>query len=190
MANLEHNLIYIHIPKNASSWTKTNLRTLDFEFYNYHFDKIYDTSKTVLVVLRDPVDRWLSGIAEYFYLYHVDIDTTEFTPSFFDVIFDKVSFDDHTERQVYFIKDMNLDQCVFFKFELDYRNKFSKFLSSRGISNQYYNIPFKHVNEHSPERKKFKQIFSQQLTNEKYIQKIRDYFKEDYNLINSINFYE
>ena len=66
----DNDLMYVNIPKNASSWTKPNLLDWKWENYNYHTDNLYH--KTAIIVLRDPVERWLSGIAEYLYLYHRD----------------------------------------------------------------------------------------------------------------------
>ena len=52
MSHPDSNLMYVYIPKNASSWTKPNLQDWSWEIYNYHTDHI---NKTAIVVLRDPV---------------------------------------------------------------------------------------------------------------------------------------
>ena len=67
MSHADSQYMYINIPKNASSWTKPNLLDHSWEFYNYRTDNL---DKQALVVLRDPVDRWISGIAEFLTLYH------------------------------------------------------------------------------------------------------------------------
>jgi hypothetical protein len=180
-------LMYIHIPKNASSWTKPNLQDWGWEFYNYHTDDL--SAKTPMVVLRDPVDRWVSGIAEYLYLYHKNIDFIFAGRPFFDLVFDRIAFDDHTEKQVYFLEDIDLSRCVFFKFGPNYREQFSQYLNSQGMTNRYSNYEPQHVSENSPERKRFKEIFQEQLKNSKYINQVQEYFKEDYQLIEQIQFY-
>lgn len=189
MTSPNTNLMYIHIPKNASSWTKPNLKDWGWEFYNYHKDNL--SGKTPMVVLRDPVDRWLSGIAEYLYLYHDNIEITyTFTgKEFFDLIFDRIAFDDHTEKQVYFLEGIDFSKCVFFKFGPEYREHFSRYLNTQGMTNKYGNYELQHVSEYSPERKKFKEIFQEQLKNSKYLSQVKNYFKDDYKLIDQVQFY-
>jgi hypothetical protein len=181
------NYMYVNIPKNASSWTKPNLKDWGWECFNYHTDNL---DKIPLIVLRDPVDRWLSGIGEYMYLYHKQyFGKTDIDPMVFDLIFDKISLDDHTERQVYFIEELDLDRAVFFKFGNDYRNQFSSFLESIGMNNQYYKYQPQHVSDLSPERKFWKSVFAEQIQNPAYLARIKQHFKQDYDLINSVKFF-
>jgi hypothetical protein len=187
MSKLDSDLMYVHIPKNATSWTKPNLLDWGWEFFNYHTDQL--TSKTALVVLRDPLDRWISGIAEYLFLYHQNIDFAHAGQAFFDLIFDKITFDDHTEKQVYFIEGLDLDRCVFFKFGTDYRQQFSQYLAEHDMPNRYNNYNYQHVSDDSPDRKRFKKIFTDQLQNSKYLSQVKQYFKPDYQLINQVKFY-
>ena len=72
MSHWDSPYMYINVPKNASSWTKPNLLDHQFEFYNYHSDHLYH--KHALIVLRDPLERWLSGVCEFFALYHPNLD--------------------------------------------------------------------------------------------------------------------
>ena len=178
--------MYVNIPKNATSWTKPNLQDWGWECYNYHTDHL---AKKPMIVLRDPVDRWLSGIGEYMYLYHRDINVNEFNSAFFDLVFDKIAFDDHTERQVYFLEGLNIDQAVFFKFGPEYRQQFSEFLSGLGMPNKYNRYEYQHVSDNSPERKLFKKIFTDQIQRSKYLDQIKQYFKPDYELIEKVEFY-
>jgi len=186
MSHPRGNLMYVNIPKNASSWTKPNLQDWGWEFYNYHYDKL---DKTAIVVLRDPVERWLSGIAEYFALYHPSFNESYFSPPFLDVIFDRITFDDHTEKQVKFLDNIDTDNCIFLWCNEHYRTNFSNLIKERCGDNKYDRYDYQHVSEHSPERKKFKKIFSQQLQNSKYLEQVKQHFAEDYKLIESVQFY-
>jgi hypothetical protein len=188
LSHPDTDLMYVNIPKNASSWTKPNLKDWGWQHYNYHTDNLYH--KHALVVLRDPVERWLSGIAEYMYLYHRDLDAAHLSNYFFDLVFDRIAFDDHTEQQVLFLEKLNLDNCTFFWCGSHYRELFSQFLINRGMTNNYFKYDYQHVTDDSPERKKFKEIFKQVLKqNSKYITKLDWYFANDYKLIRSIKFY-
>jgi len=183
MSHWDSAYMYVHIPKNASSWTKPNLKDFGWEFYNYHADQL---DKHALVVLRDPVERWVSGIAEYFTLYHNNFNT--WTSDVFDLVFDRITFDDHTERQVKFLHGLDTDNCTFFDFD-NYRLNFSVWIKENYGDNKYDRYEFQHVSEHSPERKRFKEIFNRELQNSKYLEQIKNHYAKDYELINSIKYY-
>ena len=178
-------LMYINIPKNASSWTKLNLTDCGWEIYNYHTDNLYH--KHAMVVLRDPVERWLSGIAEYLYLYHRNLDLAHISNSFCDLIFDRVAFDDHTDLQVLFLQGIDLGNCTFFNCDLDYKKNFSDVLAHHGIQNSYDQCEYQHVTAHDPDRKKFKDFFQKVMEkNSKYHDSIKLYFAKDYELIKKV----
>jgi len=189
MSKADTDLMYINIPKNASSWTKPNLKDWAWELYNYHTDNLYH--KHALIVLRDPVERWLSGIAEYMYLYHRNTDSVHLSKGFFDLVFDRVAFDDHTDRQILFLQKVDLDNCTFFECNDKFKTNFSDFLNNKGMSNSYSRYEDQHVTKNSPERLKFYNIFKQQLdTNSKYKQQVEWYFEKDHSLFNSVKFYD
>lgn len=187
MTTLDNNLMYVQIPKNASSWTKPNLRDLGWEDFNYHYDHLY--KKHALVVLRDPVSRWLSGICEYFALYHADINIDEFNKTFYELIMEQITFDDHTEQQHYFIEGLSHSNITFFFCDDDYRLRFGTFIQELGVENKYHRYEYQHTTDGSPIRSKFKKIFETLLLEPKYLSKIKDYYKKDYELINTVNFY-
>lgn len=193
MSKPDLDLMYVNIPKNASSWTKPNLLGLHWEFYNYHQDHLHH--KHAMVVLRDPVERWLSGICEYFTLYHRDIDTTEFNSAFYDLLMEQITFDDHTEKQAYFINGLNPNRITFFWCDADYRLYFSQFLRNQGIPEaaRYANYDFQHTTEDRPDgdtrRLKFKNIFKHLLDNPVYLERIKQHYTPDYELINKVKFW-
>ena len=186
MSHPDSEYMYVYIPKNASSWTKPNLKDWGWEFYNYHTDNL---NKHALIVLRDPVERWISGIAEYLYLYHRDFITSDLNKAVRELIFDKIAFDDHTERQLYFIEGLDPERCIFFKFGQEYRAQFSEFLNSINMPNKYSNYNYQHVSNDSPERKQFKEFFKREMENSKYLNKVEDYFREDMRFIETVKFY-
>lgn len=187
MSAADTDLMYVNIPKNASSWTKPNLLDLGWQDFNYHHDRMY--SKHAMIVLRDPVERWLSGICEYFTLYLPDIDATQFNGAFYDLLMDQITLDDHTEKQFYFIDGISRNNVTWFWCDSTYREQFSQFLKDKGVDNKYNRYNYQHTTAGSDIRTKFKEIFQPLLTNSKYLDKIKDHFKEDYELINSVKFY-
>jgi hypothetical protein len=175
----------VYIPKNASSWTKPNLLDHGWEFFNYHTDRL---RKPALVVLRDPVERWLSGIAEYMTLYQSNFrllfQETE------ELIFDRIVFDDHTEKQVKFLQGLDTERCTFMWCDENYRNNFSEFIAEYYGANRYARYEYQHVSEHSDERRRFKTLFSRLLEREpKYLKRLQDYYADDYRLIEQVQFY-
>ena len=182
MSGPDIDLMYINIPKNASTWIKSVLENLNWEYYNYHTDHL---NKPSIVVLKDPIERWLSGISEYMYLYHSNIDITNLSESFFDIIFDRISFDDHTEKQILFLENVDLNTCTFFHSNNTLKNKIGQFLNQ-----DFNNYPDKHVTKDDPARSKFRELFLHALNNNsKYKHQLESYYETDYNLINSVKFY-
>lgn len=178
--------MYVNIPKNASSWTKPNLQDWSWEFYNYHYDAVV-ANKTAIIVLRDPVERWLSGIAECLALYHPEFELQD--AETIKLIFDRITFDDHTEKQVKFLHNLDTDRSIFLWCDENYRTNFSNLIQEYLGDNKYHNYEYQHVSDASPVRKKFKEIFREQLKNSKYLEQIKQHFAEDYELIESVNFY-
>jgi hypothetical protein len=191
MSSPNTDLIYVNIPKCASSWTKPNLRDLGWEFYNYHTDHL--KNKHAMVVLRDPLDRWLSGICEYFALYHPNFDPNDFNSITLDIIFDHVTFDDHTEKQIYFLEGLDPKKCTFFYCNHLYRQAFTQFLRNQHFTNiniaDYSKYDYQHTTEGDLIRTKFKNLFKPLLTNSKYVDHIKDHYKKDYELIQRVTFY-
>jgi len=182
-------IMYVNIPKNASSWTKPNLLDHNWEFYNYHLDNLYH--KHALVVLRDPVERWLSGIAEYFTLYHENLDLDLVNQAFYDLLMDQITLDDHTEKQVYFVEGLDPNRCTFMMCNKDYRVNFQKWLQDLSLWNgkNYQNYHYQHTTQGNAVRKKFTEFFKPLLDNPKYLEKIKKHYQLDYRLIWSLRFY-
>ena len=180
-------LMYVNIPKNASSWTKPNLKDFGWVEHNYHLEDLYH--KHAMVVLRDPLQRWLSGISEYFALYHPNWDLVGAGKAFFELVLDLVTLDDHTERQVYFIDGLDPDRCTYFYCDSNYRSNFEHFLNSKGMRNRYSGYVYQHTTENSDVRKYFTSHFAPMLENKEYTDHIKRHYTLDYELINSVKFY-
>lgn len=87
------------IPKNSSSWLKVWLRDENGWTLETGTHEKY-VNMEVLVALRDPVERWLSGAAEYLSLY---FDSTEVqNTGVARILEDVIAVDDHTECQCVF----------------------------------------------------------------------------------------
>jgi len=105
---------YVNIPKNASSFINPWLWENDWEF-----SKGNDQISEVLIVLRDPVERFISGFTQYiqgnilFTTFDYGAPTltieklNEYWPMVERFMGDQVVwFDDHTWFQNYYVKDV------------------------------------------------------------------------------------
>jgi hypothetical protein len=180
-------MLYVNIPKNASTWVKRRLESLDWTYGNYIERGFFDN--TFLVVLREPIDRWISGIAEYFVQYHPRIRV--FTNDMLDIIFDRIALDDHTERQCYFLNDLPVDRAVFFDCTDKLKYNFSDYFTQLRIVNDFdTHEPDYATDVHSPQHY-YKSLFADYVyNNPKYLEKLKNYFWPDFQLIEQVNFYE
>jgi hypothetical protein len=189
MYNPAHQLMYINIPKNISTWTVLNFKSLGWSVYNYYDDRLYTTP--ALVVLRDPVSRWISGISEYFAINFPSTEIKDFSPLLIDTIFNVVCFDDHTEKQIYFIEGLKLNNCDFLKVDTNYSNNFIQWCKDKNLNTDVLDMEPKHVSSIDPIRKKFTTFFSELINREPTrLQQIKDYYKLDYELCNSTTYYD
>jgi len=98
---------WINIPKNASSFCQ---KVFDDNGWTMcHTDDLVDgilsaNSIKKIVVLRDPVQRWISGFAQCMMDHNVDgiLEILD-KPAFWDTVFFNPIYDDHTEYQHRFI---------------------------------------------------------------------------------------
>ena len=120
---------WINIPKNASSFIQ---KALDDNKWNDVPDDLINSiaespSIKKLVVLRDPVERWISGFAECWADHDNILDLLD-SNTFYDTVQKNPVYDDHTEYQHRFIgKAQNLQYIYMQKNGI---NKFYKLLGA------------------------------------------------------------
>lgn len=176
----EPNLAYVPIPKNASSFTTSKLIDLGWQANNFSNNISTLDQFKFLVILRDPIDRWLSGINQYFLLYHKNI--SQLSTDTLDLIAHKIVLDDHTEKQIYFCNQLNLDKTIFFKFGPNLNNSLTDFLS-KYYTNAIFNFQ-KEINNLTLIQKQLKSKLDTKLKDRLY-----SFYWQDYELINKVNFY-
>lgn len=103
--------VYVPIPKSASTWCKQIWAP------GHDFDFIADDDQDLnyVVILREPVDRWLAGFAQC----QVGNDPSwegHWERLGWDWVFDTVVFDNHTEPQVSFLAGLDLARVIWFRF--------------------------------------------------------------------------
>lgn len=180
----EHsNSTYIHIPKNASSYIKGCLLSLN----DWNYSTKFVQNNQYLIVLRDPIDRWISGMAQL-------IQSDPITNWSEDLIFNTITFDDHTEKQCYFLQYLdlvkNLDKCVFFFVDDTLSSKFTKWCNTL-YPKVNINIGKLNASDDIDGRKSIIMKLQNMIdSNNAYLLKLKEHFAEDYNLIKSVKFYD
>ena len=149
--------------------------------------------KKIIVLLRNPTDRWLSGMAQYMCSTLLKNGRTasdiinNWNTVTQDLIFDRVIFDDHTEKQVYFINSIPRENCIFFDSDKQPEQAIKNYLITQGIDlNTDANLDRNQTqdNEHKQILVNFLRI--QLKANPNLADKLTNTYQEDYTLWNAI----
>ena len=182
-------LCYIPIPKNSSSYVGQLLAKNGWGYSNFLTDDL--TNKKIIVLLREPMDRWVAGITQYMCSAllnkgrTVDIIINQWTAITRDLIFDRVIFDDHTEKQVYFINNIPKESCVFFNSASQPELAIKNYLNTQGIDLNIDFIIDKNQTQSDVHKEKLFNFIKTQLTEDpRRINRIKNIYKEDYELWN------
>jgi len=167
-------ITFVHIPKNASSFVKGCLISSD-RFT--HSDSLV-TADHYLITLRDPIERWISGIAQF-----MDVELNQqFT---LRELVELVTVDDHTELQTYFLQDVDIDRCTFLKVNQNLRTNIKLWAKEQGYVIDIDNISTLNEGNRLP-----KDRFAAMVDGNSQIKlKLAKHYEQDYALINRVKFY-
>jgi hypothetical protein len=182
---------YINIPKNASSFLRETFK--DTGWKHMHLGMNMDIDATV-VVLRDPIDRWITGIAQHITtnVLGKDFGSTHYLEQDNELvhrlIFDQVVFDDHTEQQTWFLEPFNMEKAVFFYCDSNLSKNLDSYFNNRF---QLTTKPYVNVSQDQFDNANLVEHFKKLVYNNKdYQNRLRSYFIRDYDLIQSVKFYD
>ena len=202
---------YVSIPKVASSYLKLALPGHVFDIWNWQW---YEKSGEVpskqivkyIIVLRDPIERWITGAVEYWH--RIYPNRNWMTQDLHD-IFAQIEFDKHTRPQSDFVHLVDLDRTIWLWMGLDI--DISQWFINQGISLTFVpdhekNIGRKRSKVYFDRRGNqvqknmsdviegpdiqmiYNQLKSSIESNTLYQQQIKNFYKKDYNLIQSVRF--
>lgn len=208
------NYIYINIPKNASSWMKNNFGGWFYNFRTNKFDQSVSSDVEAIsknpnppvyvIILRDPIERWLSGAAQAFY------ECPPNDPRFFmnysdDLIFNTIVFDEHTAPQTIFLKDVDLSQVVWFDCTDNLTDQIvewsqDKFVIDHKPASDYKENAYKISKLNIPQRldtnpsnwtmmQCIDALKHRLFSNVEHVEKLKEFYKDDYTLRGSVEFY-
>ena len=191
---------YVSIGKVASTFMNKFLESLKYPqtVYDYNVQDEYRLPQTYMVILRDPIERWCSGIVEYL------VNNKKFkgddNMSFnlkdretLDLIFGVAIFDRHTCPQVDYLNDLDTENCIFFKLDKGFEDTIKRFTEKE------LNVPTKDViitdnMYNTSERnthKELREVINFEINNNpRYLDQIKSHFVDDTILYNSVNYYE
>lgn len=188
--------MWIPIEKNVTKVVRSMLITQGFKEYNFYELKKYNVPS--MIILRDPIERWISGLVEYLLLVYLDtkqslnnITRHNITPN---IVFEKIAFDAHTFPQSWFLKGLG-PQRDFIWFDEKKKSQLietvSKYFSQKGITNNWQAKDYPYIIDKDIVQK---QQLTQQYTdllqnNPDLLQKVKNFYAQDYELINSTEFY-
>jgi hypothetical protein len=198
-------LVYVHIPKNASCWIKYHLNQVQSNVYNYYHQGFDAGKHLALVVLRDPVERWISAMGQILVGnkpdWHMHVDNLDWNK-----VTTKILHNNHTQPQHEFFANIPHDRIVWFRCNDFLKNNFKNFLKEYNFNldllseendvNNIFNItkkvPQRIVNDFQTPRQQ--QIVDKILLilnkHPEYIERIKNLYQQDYKLFNSVPYYE
>jgi hypothetical protein len=134
-----------------------------------------------LIVLRDRRDRWLSGITQYLHNSKQDLSINE--------IFDKITFDDHTDLQTYFLQDVDLSHATFMFVDENLRANLANWIYDHGYRTNV-DIAIEYNASGEDDRATTKDYYTKLLDQHpEFVLKLQQHFEEDYKLIGKVKFY-
>jgi hypothetical protein len=101
---------FLGIPKNASTYLSNTLLANGWHYHTLGNDS--DKIEHAMVVLKDPVDRWVSGVGTYItsWILGPGYGSDHFVENYNNLserlLFETLILDDHTTPQVTFIKQL------------------------------------------------------------------------------------
>lgn len=178
---------YLNIPKNASNFLDRLFAHSGWDVAN--LQDINTKKISCVVVLRDPVERWLTGITQYAMSTLGEFVGAEFVNNYNPVVekllFNQLVFDDHTMPQYYFF------DCVKYQYNVNYFYHDATLVQRMATRyNLQLDQEFEGNTTHTnPDKKTMVDFLRSQVNqNKNLLEAIKSKYREDYRLINTVQF--
>lgn len=196
----------VNIPKNASSYILSWTRS--YSWITATLDDNWPDIKEIIVVLRDPLNRWVSGMAQYLksyilcpigpngpvfpgmsegvedYAMSADDFIAAYNQTTERIIFDNVyRFDDHVWPQIDFVQNiMPHIPRTYFRLDKEFDIKFSDYLNLTPLANLDRND-----NNDNLDTKKLNEFLQHRLnTRPELVDRVKRAYSADYEFINNV----
>ena len=149
--------VHIFISKNASGFIRGRFLEAGWQKKDKHVSKEH-----AIIVYRDPYDRWISGMAQYLYNLYKDSEPDLLkNESFVLHLFSSPIVDDHTEKQIYFLQDIDLNNSTFMLLGSNINPTLIKWFSENGYSAKILENDRGHDSRELPVKYGYKQELGQ-----------------------------
>lgn len=190
--NLQHNLFQVNIPKCASTWIKKYL-ALQGGWLGDNFveNRAVVEHMTALVILRDPMERWLSHRDMHDLIVNSDVNKIDC----YDInnivkLLASGHLDQHVTPQYDFISELDFTRTVFFRCDQFLFGNFRAFVQGRGMSVIDHSV-YDNASEKNSAYLKYKENWLYVYNNIPEIKHAFDNcYQKDYELFNTVNFFE
>jgi hypothetical protein len=181
-------IFYLNIPKNASTYLSNILFSNGWKHFVFNE---YSPVTEAIVVLRDPVERWISGFATYALSwvcgtgYGSDHFIEDYNRLTENLIFDNLVFDDHTTPQWKYVSQLPAT-CQVKYFILNQKTIVDDISAYTGQSLTVSDVDA-NVSEDNYDQKQIIQFMKTRLENKPELKnKIIEQYKRDFDLIDSV----
>ena len=195
LADQDWRLAYVPIEKNVTRVIRSMITPMGFK--ESDFLSSAKTPATSLIVLRDPVQRWISGLVEYLLRVYLDRINTQNNMTRQNITIQKaleqIVFDLHTCPQHRFLEGLTGPRQYIW-FDQDQKpeliTSLAKYFNEQGFSNEWTPDKFLPANKLvSQQKRELTQLYQGILKQPDMLQRIKNFYSKDYELIDSIKFY-
>lgn len=195
---------WVRIPKCANSNIDRHIRGI-LQPINFERDYLKFSQSSEYkgcVVLRDPFERWISGACTLYKefieaerineiddeIYTAIIGNKFLSSALIEYLIGRLLTDYHGILQSYYLYPCNINNLDFFYLHNNTGIHLNRWFKNNGIYNQLDSYKYNETDKNMP-LYKFLNMFFMDNSNEKYKTKIKQMLQLDYDLINSIHFY-
>ena len=175
---------FLSIPKNASVFISSVLRQNNWQYSDL---SVYNGSN-VICIIRDPVERWISGMATYVAAnllgenYGSDMFIDDYNELVERFIFDNIIFDDHTTPQIEFVNFVPANKHIeyFLANKITLLDNLSKYIGNTLSFD--LRITNDNASQNNYDTNNLVNFFRTRL-DQKYVEKIKTTYRLDYFLL-------
>jgi hypothetical protein len=173
-------IYYLPIMKNAHKWARGIPKNA--ERYKYASNK-----KPDIIILRDPLERWISGSAQFHYN---SLDKGwQSLDEIVKYCFDKIEQDVHTIKQTSYLENVDTSEATWFYINESFQQSYIDWLIEHRVElkpKDRWN--FNSASESDAKLKIINRL-RKELEDPEKAKQIVDFYAEDYKLIESVEFY-
>jgi hypothetical protein len=181
--------LYMHlIPKNGSSFISGNALSLGWqEVTTLNFL----TFKKGLIILRDPMLRWVSGIVEFFHTAGLlNNDFEKEWPTYKKLLMHNPIQDGHTSPQEEFLYKMDIEKFdfIFLTPIINVGEKVQHWLTTGNYENSFHKYNKENETRKFPLKLEMTELIKESLSTDlEFNEKIKSHFRTSYELIDWVN---